>query len=280
MQYLQAIVLGAVQGLTEFLPISSDGHLFIVRQLFGWSDQGLLFDAVLHIGTLLSIIIVLWRDLAELFVGFWQVITRRELTKTRQERLFVAAVVATIPAAVAGYFLEDLFTTTYRNVLSVGLWFAACGAFYLLAEQLVRKKQQTKLEPTVRDALAIGLAQVTALLPGVSRSGTTIATGSLVGLKREAAARFSFVMAAPIIAGASLLSLVQLLTGHAGSATAPVTLRDWLPLIVGTLVALVVGVFALKGLLQIVKRRGLRLFGAYMLTLGGLIVALHLFGIW
>jgi undecaprenyl-diphosphatase len=274
-EYLQAIVLGAVQGVTEFLPISSDGHLFIVRELFGWPDQGLLFDAVLHIGTLLAIIIVLWRDLADLFVGFWQVVSRREVSKTHQERLFVSVVIATIPAALAGYFLEDLFAETYRNVLSVGLWFAACGAFYFLVEQINRKKTATKSEPTFWNALAIGLAQVAALLPGVSRSGTTIATASLVGIKREAAARFSFVMAAPIVAGASLLSLAQLVTGDGSTGQIA-----WAPLIVGTIVALLVGVLALKGLLRLVKARGLRIFGAYMLTLGGLVIALHLVGIW
>ncbi len=282
MQYLQALVLGAVQGLTEFLPISSDGHLYIVRVILGWQDQGLLFDAVLHIGTLIAIIVVLWRDLLDLIVGFWHIVLRivrvRREAWSHGERLFVATVIASIPAALAGFFFEDIFTNTFRNVLSVGLWFAACGAFYLLAEQLTRRKQLTKTEPGFLGAFWIGLAQVTALLPGVSRSGTTIATANLVGMTRESAARFSFVMAAPIIAGASGLSLLQLVTGDQ-SVSAAIG-GSWGPLLLGTVVAFIVGVFALTSLLRIVKRFGLHIFGAYMIGLGGIVVILHWLGVW
>ncbi|MFH0831067.1 MAG: undecaprenyl-diphosphate phosphatase [Parcubacteria group bacterium] len=283
MQYVQAVVLGAVQGLTEFIPISSDGHLFILRELMRWPDQGLLFDAVLHFGTLAAIIIVLWREVRDLFIGAWQVIRQRSLTRTPQQRLLVAVVIATLPAALAGYFLEDLFTDVYRNTLSVGLWFAATGAFYFFTEQIIttrhtRKTHQgeQKLRPTFFRALLIGLAQVMALLPGVSRSGTTIATGTLLGLSREAAARFSFVIAAPIVAGASALSLVDLIR-EGGSNSAEVS---WGPLVLGTVAALIVGVLALKSLLRFVKRRSLRVFGAYLLTLGAIVIALRVMGIW
>jgi len=284
MEYLQAIVLGAVQGLTEFLPISSDGHLFIVRTVFDWPDQGLLFDAVLHIGTLAAIIVVLWRELRDLVVGLWQIVARRQLTKTSQQRLAVAVVIASIPAALAGYFFEDLFTDTFRNVLSVGLWFLTTAAFYFLAEHIVRSRGQAraagKEEPRMLDALMIGLIQMTALLPGVSRSGTTIAMGELVGMSRAAAAKFSFVMAAPIVAGASLLSLAQLMMGDADAAATGAAQIAWGPLVVGTIVAFIVGVLALKVLLSLVKRRGLTVFAYYLAGLGTLVLILHWVGVW
>ncbi|MDP2587757.1 MAG: undecaprenyl-diphosphate phosphatase [bacterium] len=281
MEYLQALVLGLTQGITEFIPISSDGHLYLVRIIFDWPDQGLLFDAVLHIGTLFAIIIVLWRELLDLVTGFWHILARRTFVQTSQARLASATILATIPAALTGYFFEDIFSEFYRNALSVGLWFTATGVFYFLVEQLIKSKrqkneQQQKTEPSMWNAVLIGLAQVTALLPGVSRSGTTIATGTLLGLTREAAARFSFVMATPIIAGASILSLAQLFLQEVQVTQGQ---SNWGPLALGTVAALLVGVAALKGLLELVKRWGLRVFGFYLVGLGVVVVALNYSGV-
>lgn len=273
MNYLIAAVLGAIQGFTEFVPISSDGHLFLVRQILNWPDQGLAFDAVMHFGTLVAIILVLHRELWYLLKGVINIIKTGKIWKEPQQQFVTTVVIASIPAVLAGVFLDKIFSDLYRNILSVGLWFMATGAFYFLTEVLITKSLK-KEQPSALGALWIGLAQVFSLLPGVSRSGTTIATGMLVGLKRQAAAKFSFVMATPILIGASGLSLYRLFSENSKEIV------SWGPLSLATLVAFIVGLIALKSLLKLLKKRSLKIFGSYLLILGGIIVLLHVLRIW
>lgn len=264
MAWLQAAVLGLVQGLTEFIPVSSDGHLFAVRALLHWPDQGLLFDTVLHLGTLVAVVVGLWPEWVRVGRGVASVFRTRQLWKTSDQRLVVLVLVATVPGAVFGYFGESIFADVFRTTSAVALLFTVCGLFYVLAEYLARRATHRD-EPSLLGALAIGAAQATALLPGVSRSGTTIAAGRLLGLERASAARFSFVLAGPIVAGAVAKSLLEL-------AGAPAVETAWGPLVVGVVVAGVVGVLAIRWLLRFLKTRSLLPFGVYMVVVGGVLL--------
>jgi undecaprenyl-diphosphatase len=272
MEYFVAAVLGAVQGVTEFLPISSDGHLFIVREVFGLPDQGLLFDALLHLGTLLAVLVGLWPEWRRVGRGLVSIIAKRQLWTTPEQKLIVLLVVASIPAALAGYFLEDIFAETFRNIRSVALWVAATGSFYLFVEY--SKPRASRPETGLKHAIWMGLAQMTALLPGVSRSGTTIATATLLGLQRESAAKFSFLMSGPITAGAVAFSGIKLMQDGSSSVGG-----NWGVVVVGVVVAFFVGLLALRGLLRFLKTRSLKLFGVYMLALGGILLLANVWGL-
>jgi undecaprenyl-diphosphatase len=271
MEYFVAVVLGVVQGVTEFLPISSDGHLFIVREVFRLPDQGLLFDALLHLGTLLAVVVGLWPEWRRVGRGLISIITKRQLWTTPEQKLVVLLVVASIPAALAGYFLEDIFAETFRNIRSVALWVAATGSFYLFVEY--SKPRASRQEAGFKHAIWMGLAQMAALLPGVSRSGTTIATGTMFGLQRESAAKFSFLMSGPITAGAVAFSGIKLMQD--GSSVG----GNWGVVVVGVVVAFFVGLLALRGLLRFLKTRSLKLFGVYMLALGGILLLASVWGL-
>ena len=283
MNILQAALLGVVEGITEFLPISSDGHLFLVREILRWPDQGLAFDAVLHLGTLLAIVIGLWREWLGVLRGLASILKTRKIWSTPEQRLIVLLVLATLPGALAGFFFESIFAETFRSLLSVGLWFAATGAFYFFVEYSPRVLARTKskalaktieAQPSAVGALWIGLAQAAALLPGVSRSGMTIATGTLLGLSRKNAAPFSFLMAGPITFGAIVKSFLE------PSGSGSLTGNSWGPLFVGIVVAFVVGWFALKILLRYLKTHTLKAFGSYMLGVGGAVLLLKILGAW
>ena len=257
-ELIRAIILGIVQGITEFLPISSDGHLVVVQTLLRACGiaattapagaphvSDLQFDVVLHIGTLAAILVVYRSDLWEL---------------RKQPRLCGLLVLATLPAVVAGLTLKDSIEKAFNSPLMAGLGFlvtAGCLYFASRCPPGVRTIQDL----TARDSLLIGLAQATAILPGVSRSGTTISTGIGVGLRRDLSATWSFLMAVPVVAGAIVLILKDMLKQPA-TITRPDTL------IVGTLVSFVVGLIALRWLIRVLARGGLRGFALYCLIAG------------
>jgi undecaprenyl-diphosphatase len=252
MTYLEAILLGMVQGITEFLPISSDGHLLIVEHWLGRKVDNVAINVALHAGTLLSIVVYFYRDL---------------LAALRKPRLVVAIVVATLPLIPFGLFFKKLIDETLNNLPAAGVGLLITSAFLFLATR-VREGTRTLDEVTAWDGLVVGLFQLLAPAPGISRSGSTILGGLLCGLTREAAAKFAFLIAVPAIGGALVLYSKKLLKGENGEAMALG------PLAVGAAVSFVVGLAAIKLLMAVVVRRKLAGFAWYCLILGSAVLVM------
>jgi undecaprenyl-diphosphatase len=250
MSLFEAFVIALVQGVTEFLPISSSAHLVLVPWWLGWEAPGLAFDTVLHLGTLLAVLIYFWRDWWELALSLGP---RRTAASPSQRRLLMALVIGTIPAAVAGYGFEDFFAAMFERPVGVAMGLILTGVLLLLAER--RRHGGLALDQIGWfDALVIGLAQAVAIFPGISRSGITIAAGLGRGLERPAAARFSFLLSAPIIFGAGLFQLRAL------SAEG----LDAVSIIFGIIVAAVAGMLSIRYLLRYLQRRTLYVFTGYV----------------
>jgi undecaprenyl-diphosphatase len=266
MTAVQAIVLGMVQGITEFLPISSSAHLILVPWLFGWPDQGLTFDVVLHAGTLLAILSFFWRDWCQMALSLFPGGPNSAAEKQANSKLLVWVTCATVPAAVAGFFAQKTVETSLRSPFLLSITLIGVALLLWLAEKTSRlEKDLTKV--SLVDAMSIGCAQALALFPGTSRSGVTITTGLFLGFTREAAARFSFLLSAPIIAGAGLKKLLDL--SHAGVPDA-----DRIPMVLGFLSSLLVGYLTIKFLMRYLQRNTLLIFVCYRVALGMIILGL------
>ncbi len=263
---LQALVMGIVQGLTEFLPISSSGHLIIVPNLLGWSDpfiDSLGFSVVLHMGTLLALLAYFWRDWVELVPAGLATIRDRSTRDDPRRRLALAIAVATIPAAVVGVLFNDVIEQNVRQVGLVAAMLVVGAAVLWLADRRGRMHLPlSRLGPL--GAFGIGAAQAVALVPGISRSGISIAAGLFLGLDRESAARFSFLMAAPVIAGAGFLEGRKLLA-------AGIPADGALPLAVGFVAATVSGLAAIAFLIRYLRSNSMAVFVAYRLILAALV---------
>jgi undecaprenyl-diphosphatase len=261
MTYVQAVVLGAVQGLTEFLPVSSSGHLILVPRFLGWPDQGLAFDAAIHLGTLAALLAYFRSELRDLASG------------ALPRRLVVLLAVATVPGGVAGVLFEDPVGAYFRSPLLVAASTAFWGLVMLVADRRARPAAPGTRDPLdgigSGQALAIGTAQALALIPGTSRSGITITAGLFSGLDRATAARFSFLLGIPITGAAGLLKTVHLLNGGIASHQVGV-------LAAGVLSAFVSGWFAVWFLVAYLKRRSLLPFVVYRLLLAALILLVFL----
>jgi undecaprenyl-diphosphatase len=266
--YAQALVMGIVQGLTEFLPISSSGHLILLPSLLGWDDpfiESLAFSVMLHLGTLLALIGYFARDLLGLIPAAIGLVRERRIGDDPERRLVRNLALATLPAAVLGYLLNDLVESTVRQPLVVALLLVVGAGILWLADRTSRRTAGLDAISS-RGAISIGIAQALALLPGVSRSGISIAMGLAIGLEREAAARFSFLMATPIIAGAGLFELRRLVAGG------EVTGTELGVVAVGFLAALLSGLIAIRFMLGYLRRHGLGIFVAYRLVLAVIVV--------
>ena len=265
---LQALVIGILQGLTEFLPVSSSAHLIVVPEFLGWKDPFLnsaAFDVMLHAGTLAALLIYFWRDLVRLLVAWLESIREQRIGPDPDRRLAWLILVTMVPGAVLGVALESFFDTFFREHIFLVAVFLALGAAILwLAEQLAFLQRGLD-NVNVRDAIVIGVAQAFALFPGFSRSGMTIAAGLYTGLTREAAARFSFLMGTPIIAGAAAWKARELLQTGLPST-------DVLALGVGMLGAAVAGLLAIAFLLDYLRRRTTAPFIAERLVMAALVV--------
>ena len=264
----QALVMGIVQGLTEFLPVSSSGHLIIVPYLFGWHDpfiDSLAFSVMLHIGTLLALLIYFWADWLRLVPAGLAAMRDRSLRNDPDRRLAWLLVAATVPAAIVGFLFNDFIESHVREVGLVAVMLVIAGAVLWLADKRGgRAKGVTDVSFPV--AIGIGLAQALALVPGVSRSGISISAARFAGLDREAAARFSFLMATPVTAGAAVFELRKLVTGEAG---VDVSLE---PLLVGMVAAFISGMLAIGVLLRYVRTRSMNVFVWYRLVLAAVVL--------
>ena len=253
-EVLHAILLGIAQGLGEFLPISSSAHLILVPWLFGWDDPGLTFDVALHMGTLLAVVGYFWRDWLALLAHAHQ-------PRSEQGRLFWLLVLASVPGALAGVLLESAAEGVFRqNILLIACTLATMG-LVLWAVDRWRPQERTLSSLGVGDALAIGVAQALAIVPGVSRSGITMALARWRGFDRATAARFSFLMSTPIIAGAGLWS-----ARHLSAATLS------LPTLAGVVAAALTGALVIAGLLRYLRRHDFALFAGYRVLVALLIV--------
>jgi len=272
---IHAAILGIVQGLTEFLPISSSAHLIFIPILLGWHDAFIdssAFDVMLHMGTLLALLAYFWRDLVALLGAFAASIRERRIGADPERRLAWLLVVSVIPAAILGGALESFFDEAFRVHWEwIGI-FALVGASLLwLGER--RGAQSRGMDGMVlRDAVTIGIAQAAALFPGISRSGVTIAAGLFLGLTREAAARFSFLMAVPVIAGAGLWKARTLIGTDLGGAAAG-------QLVVGVVMATIFGFIAIAVLLRFLRTNPTTVFIVYRVGFAAVVLGAWL-GLW
>jgi undecaprenyl-diphosphatase len=250
-------ILGIVQGLTEFLPISSSGHLAILPRIFHWPDHGLAFDVALHLGTLAAVVVYFWKDIVQLTKG---VLYFKDPALVPERRMVGYLLLATIPAGVAGLLLEDIAETTFRSPLLIACVLIGMGLLLGIADYTSRG-HKTLSDLSWKTALVLGVAQAFALIPGTSRSGVTITMALFIGLNRTNAARFSFLMSLPVIAGAGLLKLDDILL-------AP----DRLAIAVGFLAAAVSGFLAIWVLIKYVQNHRYTPFVIYRFILGTLIL--------
>lgn len=259
MTWLEALILGIVQGLTEFLPVSSSGHLEIGQAVLGTAgEENLLFAVVVHAATVLSTLVILWREVAQLFKGTFTTL------QWNKDKDYVAKIlVSMIPVFIVGMFFKDQVEAFFGNGLRiVGICLIVTAFLLWLSEFLTKRMNRQGHEVSYRDALIIGCAQAVAVLPGLSRSGTTIATGLLCGVRKEEVAKFSFLMVLVPILGDALLELKDILTGEV------VVSIGWLPLVVGFVAAFATGCFACRFMIDIVRRQKLTYFAIYCLCVG------------
>lgn len=253
MSLIHAVFLGIVQGLTEFLPISSSGHLVILQHLIGFKGPDVLFDTFLHMGTLLSVCVVFKGDL----YSMGRSLVRRE-RDSPSFRLLVLIIIGTVPTALMGYIFRDFFEKQFAALFPAAVMLLVTGGLLFLADRITtNSKSQNEIRK--RDACCIGIVQGLSILPGLSRSGSTISAGIFLGLERKCAARFSFLLSVPAIAGAGVLQFSGMkdLSGHL-----------LVPLAVGTLTSALVGYGAIRILLKVVVQRKLSFFSCYCWALG------------
>lgn len=259
MSWLEALILGVVQGLTEFLPVSSSGHLEIGHVLLGTSgEDNLSFAVLVHAATVLSTLVVLWREVAQLFAGTFTT------PKWNKEKDYVAKIfVSMIPVFIVGIFFKDEVEALFGNgLLLVGICLLVTSLLLALSEWLQKKRQSIGHEVGYKDALIIGIAQACAVLPGLSRSGTTIATGLLCGVKKESVAQFSFLMVLIPILGEALLDGIKIVQGEVTSDL------EMIPALVGFIAAFVTGCLACRFMLEVVRRQRLIWFSVYCAIIG------------
>lgn len=267
MTHLQSILLGLVQGLGEFLPISSSAHLVLLPWVGDFQDPGLSFDVALHLGTLLAVLAYFWKDWWQIFQGTYHHFLTQEQGKKNARKqqfdLLIKLVVATLPAILAGLLLEDWAEQSFRSPLLVGINLIVFGVFLMMADH--KKGNENDLHDiSFKIALAIGLAQALAIFPGVSRSGITITMALALGIRRSPAARFSFLLSTPIIFGACVLKYKYLIDAF----TSPTE-------ILGILSAAVFGFLSIKYLMKLIQNHSFDVFCWYRFVLGSGIILFY-----
>ncbi|KER10154.1 MAG: UDP pyrophosphate phosphatase [[Candidatus Thermochlorobacteriaceae] bacterium GBChlB] len=274
MDILQAIILGIVQGLTEFLPISSTAHLRIVPALLGWSDPGAAFTAVIQIGTLAAVLIYFYQDILRISGATLNALVTRKFVETEDARMGLMMILATVPIVVAGVLFKSWIETTLRSLYVISAAMIALALALMLAEwlvhrrQLVGEKQRGLSDLTFLDGTVVGLVQCIALIPGSSRSGVTITGGLFLGMTRETAARFSFLLSLPSVFAAGIYQLIKEREALLSSQ------ENVVSLVVATLVSGVVGYASIAFLLGYLKKNSMYLFIVYRIALGAMLLAL------
>jgi undecaprenyl-diphosphatase len=261
MTFFKAIFLGVVQGLTEFLPVSSSGHLVFFQSVFGLVGPHLAFDVMLHLGTLLAVVVYFRTDIAQILLGTWAWLRERKEGE-EEAKLLLWIVVASVPTGLMGVLLKDWFEALFSRPKTVGFMLLVTGGVLWLT-RTVKRDEKTAAEMGVMDALIIGIAQGVAIIPGISRSGSTISTGLFRGLNREFAGKFSFLLSIPAILGATLLEFREIDT-HSGVGLA----------FIGAVVAFFVGLLSLKLLMRIVRTGRVSSFSYYCWAVGILMILL------
>jgi undecaprenyl-diphosphatase len=259
---IQALIMGIVQGLTEFLPISSSGHLILVPWLFGWKDpfiDSVAFTVVLHMGTFVALLAFFWRDWVTLIPAGLATIRDRSFKGDPNRKMAFLLVIATIPAILVGPIFESKFEELVREPARIALMLCVGAAILWLADRW-GSKQRDETSLSFRESLGIGVAQVIALVPGISRSGISISAGMFLGLNREAAARFSFLMATPVIGGAGVWEARKFFTHEAGPNP------EMNVVVIGFLAAMVSGFLAVRFMLEFLKRQPLTAFIVYRIV--------------
>lgn len=265
MELFQAFILGMVQGLGEFLPISSSAHLILAPWLFGWPDQGLGFDVALHWGTLIAVVVYFYQDIWLLIKGFVHSLipSTRDLKSNTYQKLAWLIILATIPAAVIGKIFESQVETVFRNPLLIAATLSIVGVILYLADKY-GDKVKTLTDAKWANAVVIGLGQALAIVPGISRSGATITAGLLQGFTRQDAAKFSFLMSVPIILGAGVLKLPEISN-----------IPNQTQVLVGFVSSAVFGFLAIKYMLKYISNRSFAVFTWYRLILAAVIVIVY-----
>lgn len=253
MLIIKSIILGIVQGIGEFLPISSSAHLIIVPYLFGWEESSMAFDIALHFGTLLAVLVIFFKEWWNLFIAAIYNISHKR-RKKNEGKIFWYLIVATIPAALAGFLLDDIIENIFRKqIWLIALFLAVMGVLIYIGDKWASKHYKNNEvefeEITIKQAFLVGCSQAFAVFPGFSRSGTTILAGRLMGLSREAITKFTFLLSVPIIAGATVLKITDLaLTKET---------------IIGVVTSFVVGIICIKFLLKYIKKHDFSIFAFY-----------------
>lgn len=278
MDNLQAIILGLVQGLTEFLPVSSSGHLAIVQKLFGIDESNVMFfAAMLHIGTLASVLVAYWADIVELFKELVGAIKDAKeykslkINKNPTRRLGFMIVVSAIPTGIIGFAFSDFFESLFTRLTFVGVGLLITGTVLFIAERL-NDGEKDIYGMRIRDAFFIGLCQSVAIAPGISRSGATLVGGLFSKLNRPLAVKFAFLMSIPPIAASGIMELISAL-GQGLAGVSPITV------ILGVLISFIAGLLAIKWMIRVVTNKRLFYFSIYTWALGSLVIALSIAGI-
>lgn len=260
MSVFKALILGIIQGIAEFLPISSSAHLIIFPYLFGWEESGLAFDVALHFGTMMAVLVIFFKDWWNLFIGAIKDIKNKK--KTTDGKMFWYLVIATVPAALAGFLLDDIIENIIRdNIWVIAIALAVMGMLIFLGDKWASKhyKKETKFEKiTLKQALIVGISQAFAVIPGFSRSGTTILAGRLLGISKEGITKFTFLLSVPVICGATILKIGDLVLTK--------------EVIIGVISSFAMGIISIKFLLNYIKKHDFSVFAFYRVVLAVIVL--------